>query len=87
MIDTIISHGCFLRLQECSFQRSIFGDWSRLYYGVELQDTLMLGTDYYQTESGIVSLLAEGKVPIGIGRETKIRKCIIDKNAKIGKKA
>ncbi|WZY78874.1 hypothetical protein YC2023_025258 [Brassica napus] len=87
MIDTIISHGCFLRLQECSFQRSIFGDWSRLYYGVELQDTLMLGTDYYQTESGIVSLLAEGKVPIGIGRETKIRKCIIDKNAKIVEKA
>ncbi|KAH0939803.1 LOW QUALITY PROTEIN: hypothetical protein HID58_007264, partial [Brassica napus] len=87
MIDTIISHGCFLRLQECSFQRSIFGDWSRLYYGVELQDTLMLGTDYYQTESGIVSLLAEGKVPIGIGRETKIRKCIIDKNAKIDMQA
>ncbi|KAL0742843.1 hypothetical protein Bca4012_084356 [Brassica carinata] len=83
MIDSIISHECFLRLQECSVQRSILGDWSRLYYGVELQDTLMLGTDYYQTESGIASLLAEGKVPIGIGRETKIRKCIIDKNAKI----
>ena len=33
----------------------------------------MLGTDYYLTESGIASLLAEGKVPIGIGRETKIR--------------
>ncbi|CAN6839243.1 unnamed protein product [Brassica oleracea] len=29
------------------------------------QDTLMLGTDYYLTESGIASLLAEGKVPIG----------------------
>ncbi|KAL0773583.1 hypothetical protein Bca101_038734 [Brassica carinata] len=28
-------------------------------------DTLMLGTDYYLTESGIASLLAEGKVPIG----------------------
>ncbi|KAG2306661.1 hypothetical protein Bca52824_026409 [Brassica carinata] len=69
MIDSIISHGCFLRLQECSVQRSILGDWSRLYYGVELQDTLMLGTDYYQTESGIASLLAEGKVPIGIGRD------------------
>ncbi|CAN7016798.1 unnamed protein product [Brassica oleracea var. botrytis] len=25
------------------------------------QDTLMLGTDYYLTESGIASLLAEGK--------------------------
>ncbi|KAG5382014.1 hypothetical protein IGI04_033484 [Brassica rapa subsp. trilocularis] len=63
----------FLRLRECSVQCSILGEWSGLDYGVELQDTLMLGTDYYLTESGIASLLAEGKVPIGIGRETKIR--------------
>ncbi|AEC07199.1 putative glucose-1-phosphate adenylyltransferase [Arabidopsis thaliana] len=83
MVDSIISHGCFLR--ECSVQRSIIGERSRLDYGVELQDTLMLGADYYQTESEIASLLAEGKVPIGIGKDTKIRKCIIDKNAKIGK--
>ena len=33
----------------------------------------MLGADYYQTESEIASLLAEGKVPIGIGQDTKIR--------------
>ncbi|XP_056865976.1 probable glucose-1-phosphate adenylyltransferase large subunit, chloroplastic [Raphanus sativus] len=83
MVDSIISHGCFLR--ECSVQRSIIGERSRLDYGVELQDTLMLGADYYQTESEIASLLAEGKVPIGIGKDSKIRKCIIDKNAKIGK--
>ena len=37
------------------------------------QDTLMMGADHYQTESEIASLLAEGKVPIGIGRNTKIR--------------
>ncbi|CAF1697932.1 unnamed protein product [Brassica napus] len=55
----------FLRLQECSVQRSILGERSGLDYGVELQDTLMLGIDYYLTESGIASLLAEGKVPIG----------------------
>ncbi|KAJ4876575.1 hypothetical protein Rs2_41593 [Raphanus sativus] len=59
MIDSIISHGCFLRLQKCSVQRSILGDWSRLDYGVELQDMLMLGTYYYQAESRIASLLAE----------------------------
>ncbi|KAI9074944.1 hypothetical protein K1719_043107 [Acacia pycnantha] len=52
---------------------------------VELLDTVMMGADYYQTESEIASLLAEGEVPIGIGRNTKIRNCIIDKNAKIGK--
>lgn len=33
----------------------------------------MMGADYYQTESEIASLVAEGKVPIGIGQNTKIR--------------
>ncbi|KAK6938852.1 Nucleotidyl transferase domain [Dillenia turbinata] len=82
ILDAIISHGCFLR--ECSIQHSIVGVRSRIEYGVELKDTMMMGADYYQTESEIASLLAEGKVPIGVGRNTKIRNCIIDKNAKIG---
>ncbi|AES89140.1 putative glucose-1-phosphate adenylyltransferase [Medicago truncatula] len=83
IVDAIISHGCFLR--ECSVQHSIVGERSRLDYGVELQDTVMMGADYYQTESEIASELAEGKVPIGIGSNSKVRKCIIDKNARIGK--
>ena len=33
----------------------------------------MMGADHYQTESEIASLVAEGKIPIGIGRNTKIR--------------
>lgn len=81
--DAIISHGCFLR--ECIVKHSIVGERSRLDSGVELRDTLMMGADYYQTESEIASLLAHGKVPIGIGRNTKISNCIIDKNARIGK--
>lgn len=40
---------------------------------VIFQDTMMMGADYYQTESEIASLLAEGKVPIGVGQNTKIR--------------
>ncbi|CAN6452955.1 unnamed protein product [Victoria cruziana] len=83
VVDSIISHGCFLR--ECSIQHSVVGIRSRLNIGVELQDTLMMGADYYQTEAEIASLLAEGKVPIGVGENTKIRNCIIDMNAKIGK--
>ncbi|CAL0305839.1 unnamed protein product [Lupinus luteus] len=83
IVDAIISHGCFLR--ECSVQHSIVGVRSRLESGVEFKDTMMMGADYYQTESEIASLLAEGKVPIGVGENTKIRNCIIDKNAKIGR--
>ncbi|GAB2267316.1 Glucose-1-phosphate adenylyltransferase large subunit 1 [Dionaea muscipula] len=81
--DAIISHGCFLR--ECTIEHSVVGERSRLDSGVELKDTLMMGADSYQTESEIASLLAQGVVPMGIGKNTKIRNCIIDKNAKIGK--
>jgi len=45
----------------------------------------MLGADYYETDPEREELLAEGKVPIGIGENTTIQKCIIDKNARIGK--
>ncbi|XP_057794021.1 glucose-1-phosphate adenylyltransferase large subunit 1-like [Salvia miltiorrhiza] len=83
IVDAIISHGCFLG--ECSVQHSIVGVRSRLDNGVELKDTMMMGADYYQTESEIASAVAEGKVPIGVGENTKISKCIIDKNAKIGR--
>ncbi|XVF72881.1 hypothetical protein PTKIN_Ptkin12aG0156100 [Pterospermum kingtungense] len=83
VVDSIISHGCFLR--ECSVEHSIVGIRSRLEYGVELKDTLMMGADNYQTEAEIASFLAEGKVPPGVGRDTKIKNCIIDKNARIGK--
>lgn len=81
--NAIISHGCFLR--DCTVEHSIVGERSRLDVGVELKDTLMMGADSYQTEPEIASLLAEGKVPVGIGKSTKIRNCIVDKNAKIGK--
>ncbi|KAI9081067.1 hypothetical protein K1719_037047 [Acacia pycnantha] len=45
----------------------------------------MMGADFYQTEAEIAALLAEDNVPIGIGKDTKIVNCIIDKNARIGK--
>lgn len=38
-----------------------------------MQDTMMMGADYYQTDSEIATLLAEGKVPVGVGENTKIR--------------
>ena len=38
-----------------------------------MQDTVMLGADYYETDAEAASLLAEGRVPIGIGENTKIK--------------
>ncbi|KAF7829645.1 glucose-1-phosphate adenylyltransferase large subunit, chloroplastic/amyloplastic-like [Senna tora] len=81
--EAIVSHGCFLR--DCTIHHSVVGLRSRLESGVELVDTMMMGADSYQTDSEIACLLAQGKVPVGVGENTKIRNCIIDKNAKIGR--
>ncbi|KAI7751736.1 hypothetical protein M8C21_015685 [Ambrosia artemisiifolia] len=65
IIDAIISHGCFLR--ECSVEHSVVGIRSRLDQGVELKDTMMMGADYYQTDSEIAAMVATGRVPVGSG--------------------
>ncbi|OIW17457.1 hypothetical protein TanjilG_22569 [Lupinus angustifolius] len=83
VINSLISDGSFLR--ECNIEHSIVGIRSRLDSGVHLKDTMMIGADYYQTEAEIKALLVAGNVPIGIGKDTKIMNCIIDKNARIGK--
>ncbi|CAK9137188.1 unnamed protein product [Ilex paraguariensis] len=37
------------------------------------QGTMMLGADYYETDVEIASLLAEGRVLIGVGENTRIK--------------
>ncbi|KAH7867421.1 hypothetical protein Vadar_033096 [Vaccinium darrowii] len=43
-----------------------------------------MGADYYETDTDKSLLLAKGSVPIGIGKNSHIKKAIIDKNARIG---
>ncbi|KAI7741332.1 hypothetical protein M8C21_005083, partial [Ambrosia artemisiifolia] len=81
--DSILSHGSYLT--NSFIEHSVVGIRSRISSNVHLKDTVMLGADYYETDAEMKSLLAEGRVPIGIGENTKITTCIIDKNARIGK--
>ncbi|KAG5560106.1 hypothetical protein RHGRI_003408 [Rhododendron griersonianum] len=83
IVDSIVSHGSFLT--NCFIEHSVVGIRSRINSNVHLKDTVMLGADNYETDAEIASLLAEGRVPIGIGENTKIKDCIIDKNARIGR--
>lgn len=46
---------------------------------------MWLGSDYYQSLSERQADLDQGRVPLGIGENTVIRKAIVDKNARIGK--
>ncbi|XP_024387551.1 glucose-1-phosphate adenylyltransferase large subunit 3, chloroplastic/amyloplastic [Physcomitrium patens] len=83
VVDSIISHGCILK--GCSVNHSIVGIRSRLQEGIVLKDTMMMGADFYQTEEEVAQLLKAGKIPLGVGENSRISNCIIDKNARIGK--
>eukprot|EP00271_Cylindrocystis_brebissonii_P023053 TRINITY_DN924_c0_g3_i1.p1 TRINITY_DN924_c0_g3~~TRINITY_DN924_c0_g3_i1.p1 ORF type:complete len:525 (+),score=102.90 TRINITY_DN924_c0_g3_i1:42-1616(+) len=82
VVKSIISHGCFLK--SCSVENAVVGIRSRLEEGVQLKDVMIVGADYYETDEERSALLAAGKVPVGIGKNTKISNAIIDKNARIG---
>ncbi|CAK7332849.1 unnamed protein product [Dovyalis caffra] len=83
IVDSIVSHGSFLN--NCFIEHSVIGIRSRINSNAHLKDTVMLGADFYETDDEVASLLAEGRVPVGIGENTRIKECIIDKNARIGK--
>jgi glucose-1-phosphate adenylyltransferase len=69
---------------DCTLIHCVVGIRSRLGEFTRLEDVVMMGADYFQTEEEIAADYAHGRVPVGIGRNCRIRHAIIDKNARIG---
>lgn len=49
-----------------------------------VQDTMVMGADFYESDAQREALVAAGGVPIGIGAGTVLNRVIIDKNGRIG---
>lgn len=81
--ESIIAEGCILK--ECRIDHSVLGLRSRVEAGCVIEDTLLMGADFYQPFSERSSGFQEGEIPLGIGSNTVIRKAIVDKNARIGR--
>lgn len=81
--ESIIGEGCILK--ECRIEHSVLGIRSRIEANCHIQDTLIMGSDYYEPFAERQSGLQKGGVPLGIGSETTIRRAIVDKNARIGR--
>jgi len=71
-------------LQNCKIHHSVIGLRSCISEGAIIEDTLLMGADYYETDADRRFLAAKGSVPIGIGKNSHIKRAIIDKNARIG---
>jgi glucose-1-phosphate adenylyltransferase len=80
--NVIVADGCILT--DSRMKHSIFGIRSFLGEGSDIEDTVVMGADYYETPEQIASNAARGKPNIGIGSSCFIRQAIIDKNARIG---
>ncbi len=82
MVESMISEGCILK--NCRIEHSVLGVRSRVEAGCVIQDTLIMGADFYQPFAERQSDCERTPVPVGIGPNTTIRRAIIDKNARIG---
>ncbi|KAL8152258.1 hypothetical protein V2J09_010018 [Rumex salicifolius] len=80
--DSVVGEGCVIK--NCKIHHSVIGLRSCISGGAIIEDSLLMGADYYETESDRRLLAAKGSVPIGIGTNTHIKRAIIDKNARIG---
>jgi glucose-1-phosphate adenylyltransferase len=49
-----------------------------------IEDTVAMGCDYYETVEEMEEKISRNIPPLGVGRNCRIRKAIIDKNVRIG---
>lgn len=81
--NSMVSEGCILNGMYA--RNSIIGLRSRVDKGVRLEDSILMGTDYFQSLEDIRADIDKGIPHIGIGENSMIRRAIIDKNVRIGK--
>ncbi|RMD68955.1 MAG: glucose-1-phosphate adenylyltransferase [Cyanobacteria bacterium J149] len=80
--QSIIGEGCIIK--ECRINHCVLGVRTRIENNCIVEDTLVMGADFYEPFSVRKSKIEQGSVPVGIGANSTIRRSIIDKNARIG---
>ena len=82
MKHTLLADGCIVEEVQC--EKAVIGVRSIIKAGARIEETVILGADFYPSEADKAQDERAGRPPIGIGRNVKIRRAIIDKNARIG---
>lgn len=79
---SMISDGCILN--GVYARNSIFGLRSRIDSGVRVEDSIIMGADFYESVEDMQTNLSKGLPHTGIGPNSIVKKAIIDKNVRIG---
>ena len=81
--NSMVSEGCILN--GVRVRKSIIGLRSRIGIGVDIEDSIIMGSDYFESLGEIDNNIKVGRPHVGIGSQATIRRSIIDKNVRIGK--
>lgn len=81
--NSMVSEGCILN--GVYARNSIIGLRSRVDFGVKIENSILMGADYFESFEEIQVNAASSKPHIGIGENSLISGAIIDKNARVGK--
>ena len=81
--ESMLGEGCILK--ECTVTRSVIGIRSRIETGCVIDNALLMGCDFYESPEQRLQALENGKIPLGVGANSTIRRAIVDKNARIGR--
>jgi glucose-1-phosphate adenylyltransferase len=81
--NSMVSEGCILN--GLFARNSIIGLRSRIDAGTRIEDSIVMGSDYYESLDEIRANLSIKRPHIGIGPNTLIRRAIVDKNVRIGR--
>ncbi len=81
--ESIIGDGSILK--NCRIHHSVLGVRTRIESGCTIEDALIMGADFYHPYAERKNTMDAGKIPVGIGENTIVRRAIIDKNACIGR--
>ncbi|WP_320667613.1 glucose-1-phosphate adenylyltransferase [Prochlorococcus sp. MIT 1307] len=80
--DSIIGEGSILK--SCSIHHCVLGVRSRVESDVVLKDSLVMGSDFYESSEERIALRNGGGIPLGVGQGTTVKRAILDKNARVG---
>ncbi len=82
ILNSIISEGCILN--GASIRNSIVGIRAKIGRGSEINNSIVMGADYYESVEELNHNRDEGIPDVGIGNNCVIQGAIIDKNVRIG---
>ena len=81
--NSMVSEGCILN--GITARNSIIGLRSRIDEGTKIENSIIMAADFFESFEQLKQSVSEQKIHIGIGKNSVIRRAIIDKNVRIGK--